>query len=244
MKSQAAARRDKPQPRYEHVKSHVLNLIEEGPLHPHDRLPSEHELVVALGVSRMTVNRALRELSVDGHIVRIAGVGTFVANKIPHSNLMQVRNISDEIHARGHEHTSKIYICEKVPANRHLAREMEVRPSDTLFHSLILHFESGQPIQMEDRYVDPRFAPNYLKTDFTRTTTNQYLISCGPVQGAEHIVRATSPTEKVRRRLKMEKGEPCLVIQRRTWSNGKPASFVELTHPGSRFELIGTVDEA
>jgi GntR family histidine utilization transcriptional repressor len=242
LKTQRTVHQNKPQPRYEYVKSHVLNLIEEGQLSPHDRLPSENELVIALGVSRMTVNRALTELSVNGDVVRIAGVGTFVAQALPHSNVMQVRNIADEIHGRGHEHTSKVYKCEEAQANRHLAHEMEIRLGDRVYHSLIMHFESGQPIQMEDRYVDPRFAPEYLQTDFTQTTAYVYLTSCGPVQGAEHIVRATRPTKTMRRRLKMNEGEPCLVIQRRTWSNGSIASYVELTHPGNRFELIGTMD--
>ena len=50
-------------PLYQMVKQHILSLIANGQWDEDRRLPSEHELVAALGVSRMTVNRALRELA-------------------------------------------------------------------------------------------------------------------------------------------------------------------------------------
>ena len=68
-------------PLYEKVKRHILTLIESGDWDPDRRLPSEHELVAELGISRMTVNRALRELSAEGYIQRISGVGSFVAER-------------------------------------------------------------------------------------------------------------------------------------------------------------------
>jgi GntR family transcriptional regulator, histidine utilization repressor len=37
----------------------------------------------------------------------------------------------------------------------------------------------------------------------------------------------------------MKNEEPCLVVTRRTWVQGRPVSFARLHHPGSRFELTG-----
>lgn len=234
---------NRAEPRYSQVKSHILGMIGDGQLKPNDRVPSEHELVDHLGVSRMTINRALRELADDGFVVRLAGVGTFVADSRPHSNVMRVRNIADEIHARGHTHSSKVLILEEVIADKRLIERLEVRPGDKLFHSLILHFESGQPIQLEDRYVCPRLAPDYLKMDFTKITPNVYLSSVAPLHNAEHVIVAAHPTQKIRRLLKMGQDEPCLIIRRRTWSDGRPVSLAELSHPGSTYELIGTIPD-
>lgn len=47
------------------------------------QIASETELVNILIVSRMTVNRALRELTAEGRLIRIQGRGTFVAKKSP-----------------------------------------------------------------------------------------------------------------------------------------------------------------
>lgn len=234
---------NRAQPRYGQVKSYLLQLISVGQLKPNDRVPSENELVAALGVSRMTVNRALRELSDEGYVVRLAGVGTFVSDSRPHSNVMRVRNIADEIRARGHAHSAQVITLEEVAADRRLVDRLEVRPGDRLFHSVILHLESGQPIQVEDRYVCPRLAPDYLNMDFTTITPNVYLTSVAPLHTAEHIIRAVHPTPQVRRLLGMSGNEPCLVIYRRTWTNGRPVSLAELSHAGSTYELIGTMSD-
>jgi GntR family transcriptional regulator, histidine utilization repressor len=234
---------NRAEPRYKQVKSHILRLIGDGHLEPNDRVPSEHELVDELGVSRMTVNRALRELAEGGIVVRLAGVGTFVADTRPHSDVLQVRNIADEIKSRGHAHSARIITLEEVAADQRLVERLAVRPGDKLFHSVILHLESGQPIQVEDRYVCPLLAPEYLEIDFTTVTPNVYLSRVAPLHTAEHVIRALLPTAKVRRLLKMDKDEPCLVIRRRTWSDGRPVSMAELSHPGSTYELIGTMSD-
>ena len=232
---------NRAQARYLQVKSHVLQMIHDGELKPNDRVPSENELVDALGVSRMTVNRAVRELADDGYVIRLAGVGTFVADARPHSDVLKVRNIADEIHARGHVHSAKVIKLEEIEADRRLVDKLELRPGDKLFHSLILHMESGKPIQLEDRYVCPRLAPKYLDMDFTKITPNVYLTKVAPLHTAEHIIRAVMPTHSVRRLLDMDEKEPCLVIRRRTWTEGRPVSLAELSHPGFTYELIGTI---
>ena len=53
----------------------------------------------------MTVQRALRELEEEGLIERRQGSGSYVAELHPISNLLQVRDIHDEILERGHTHT-------------------------------------------------------------------------------------------------------------------------------------------
>lgn len=241
--SQEAVSLNRAQARYLQVKSYLLQLIHDGELKPNSRVPSENELVEILGVARMTVNRAMRELADDGYVVRLAGVGTFVADSRPHSDVLKVRNIADEIRIRGHVHTADVLKLEEVVANQGLVDRLELRPGDKLFHSLILHLESGKPIQLEDRYVCPRLAPNYLDIDFTKITPNVYLTRVAPLHNAEHVIRAKKPTSKVKRLLNMNSDEPCLVILRRTWSQGRPVSFVELSHPGHTYELVGTMNE-
>ena len=67
----------KPQekPRYQQLKEMIIGRIMSGELQPRDRVPSENELVDAMKVSRMTANRALRELTDEGYVDRVAGRG-------------------------------------------------------------------------------------------------------------------------------------------------------------------------
>ncbi|HYL02733.1 MAG TPA: histidine utilization repressor [Steroidobacteraceae bacterium] len=223
--------------RYLQVKHFILERIAGGALRAGERVPSENELRRTLAVSRMTANRALCELAADGVLVRVAGVGTFVAEQRVHAHPLEVRNIADEIRARGHEHRVRVVALESVAARGELAERCGVRAGAPLDHSLLVHFEDGVPLQLEDRYVNPQVAPGYLRNDFSRTTPHEFLIQVAPLQRAEHTVRALVPERRVRRLLKLEAGEACLLIRRRTFSRGRIASVAELYHPGSRYEL-------
>ena len=62
---------DAATPLYERVKNHILSNIGSGAWSGDRRIPSENELVAELGISRMTVNRALRELTAAGETLAI-----------------------------------------------------------------------------------------------------------------------------------------------------------------------------
>lgn len=226
-------------PRYQQVKDLIIERIASGDLRPRDRVPSENELVESAGVSRMTANRALRELTSEGYVERRAGSGTYVADLKATSHLLEVRNIAAEVAHRGHAHSARVLQLERVKADGGVAEALDSGDGEDLFHVLLVHYEGGLPIQMENRYVVTGFAPEFLEQDFERTTPSAYLSDISPLTEAEHVVRAEQPDTLVREHLRMRADEPCLVVTRRTWSRGRPVTFASLHHPGSRFELTG-----
>ena len=226
-------------PRYRQLKELIIRRISTGELRPRDRVPSENELVDSTGVSRMTANRALRELTDEGYVERVAGVGTFVADLKTASHVLEVRNIADEVVLRGHDYAATVLLSEEAAADTNAAAALHVDVGTPLLHVRIVHFEDGAPVQLEDRYVVPDFAPEFLAQDFTSSTPSAYLSSISPLQEAEHVVRATMPDAMTRDSLDMRDGEPCLVVTRRTWAHERPVTFARLCHPGSRFELSG-----
>ena len=227
------------QPLYLKVKRHILDNIGSGKWAVSARVPSENEIVKTFGVSRMTANRALKELSDEGVLVRIAGVGSFVADRHARAHPLKIRGIADEIRERGHVHRAEIVSLERVRAAADLAEDFGVAPRSELYRSLIVHFENDRPVQLEDRYVSPVLAPGYLDVDFSRTTPYEYLIGVAPLQEVEHVLRAVMPDEKTRKLLAMKREEPCLLVIRRTWTHGAIASVARLYHPGSRYEMSG-----
>ena len=112
MSEQLTLSRATPAALYQQVKEHVLRKIAEGAWRAGDLVPSEQELVATFGVARMTVNRALRELAEQGSIVRVAGVGSFVAEEKPQSTLLRIANIVEEIRGRGHDHRFELLSCD------------------------------------------------------------------------------------------------------------------------------------
>jgi GntR family histidine utilization transcriptional repressor len=227
------------QPLYLQVKRHILDNIGSGKWSAATRVPSENEIVKSFKVSRMTANRALRELRDEGVLVRIAGVGSFVADRHAHAHPLQIRGIADEIRDRGHVHRAELVSLERVRAVANLAEDFGIAPRSELYCSLIVHFENDRPIQLEDRYVLPKLAPDYLSIDFSNMTPHDYLIKVAPLQEAEHVLRAEMPDERTRKLLAMKRDEPCLVIIRRTWTAGQIASVARLRYPGSRYEMSG-----
>lgn len=225
-------------PAYERVKQLITSGIAAGHWRSGDRLPSEHELVAALGLSRMTVNRAFRELATSGAVVRLIGVGTFVAPTKTTIPVLQVRNIADEIQLHGHRHRSDVIFARREPTTAVNAAFAGAFPGP-VFHSLVMHHADDIPIQLEDRYVDPVRAPKYLEQDFTALTPHTYLSAVAPLTRGHHVVEAVTGTDEECRLLRVEPAEPLLLIRRRTWSSDGLVSAVRLLHPGSRNRLEG-----
>ena len=226
-------------PRYQQLKDRIVGRIASGELKPGDRVPSENELAGTAGVSRMTANRALRELTDQGYLERIAGVGTFVSDRKAVSHVLEVRNIADEIERRGHRHSAVVLRCRREASAVDVARALQIEPGSPVFHLLVVHQENGIPIQLEERFVAVSFAPGLLSQDFREITPSAYLSGIAPLTEAEQAVRAIMPVASVRRNLAMDPREACLLVVRRTWAGGRPATYARLYHPGRRFELTG-----
>jgi GntR family transcriptional regulator, histidine utilization repressor len=225
------------QPLYAKVKDHILANIRSGAWKPGARVPSENELVESFGISRMTANRALRELTADGYLARVPGIGTFVKETPARSSLMELRNIAEEIEQRGHRYSSRVVSKGEVTATPALADEFEARPLDRLFHIVIVHEENGVPVQLEERYVNADLIPDFLAQDFARITPTAYLLTVTPVDELEHTVEALLATPAQQRLLDMGPLEPCLALHRRSWSRGKVATVATLLYPSSRYAL-------
>lgn len=224
-------------PIYERLKADIKQRIDSGEWPADHRIPSENELAETLGVSRMTANRALRELAMEGVIVRVQGRGSFVATRKRSSPFLGVRNIADEIAERGSQHTSQVILAQTEICGHELAEALDVAVGTQAFHSVILHREDDLPIQLEDRYVNAAMAPDYLGQDFRVITPNAYLTKVAPISHTEQFVEAVLPQPWECRHLAIARSEPCLLIRRRTWSGEQIVTSVRLLYPGSRYRL-------
>ncbi len=84
-----------------------------------------------------------------------------------------------------------------------LADVMQVAARMKLFHSQVLHFENDEPVQLEERWVNPAVAPDYAEQDFTNTTPNLYLMRAAPLQRVEYRIEAAAPAPVGREQLRM-----------------------------------------
>ena len=226
-------------PAYERVKTHIQTQISRGIWRAGDAVPSETALQQQFKISRMTVNRALRELAAEGMVTRVQGSGTRVANLHRIASRLTIRDIHDEVAERGHIHTTQVLLVAAEKAGAGVAGALSLRAGAKVFHTVLIHFENGVPIQLEDRYVNPAAAPDYLGVDFTRTTPAHHLLNHAPLTEASYSIEACLPTDEEATHLALNKGEPCLAMLRRTVSGAHVASWARLLYPGSRYSFAG-----
>jgi GntR family histidine utilization transcriptional repressor len=226
-------------PLYQQVKEYILERINDSTMLPGMRIESEAELVASLNVSRMTVNRALRELTAEGRLKRIQGCGTFIADKKPQASLLQIQSIAEEIRGRGGAYSCTVHLLQEEKAQPSVAAAMQLKPYTPVFHSIIVHKDNNVPIQLGCRYTNPEIAPNFLKQDFNQITVSEFLLSIAPVTAVEHIVEALIPEPWIRDLLEINGSEPCLALHRKTWVGDKVATSSIFYSPGSRYTLGG-----
>lgn len=224
-------------PLYRQIERYLLERIRSGAFPVDHQIPGEEQLARDFGVSRMTANKAICELVNEGYLLRRPGLGTFVTDRKAESSLLEIHNIADEVRSRGHAYGNDVICRETIEADDEMALQLEVRPGTPIFHTLLVHRENEVPIQLEDRYVNPRWVPHYLDTDFAVHTPNEILVDACPISTMEHVVEAMLASERIAGLLEMAPTEACLSMVRRTWSSGHLISYARLIHPGDRYKL-------
>jgi GntR family histidine utilization transcriptional repressor len=221
---------------YERIKTAIRHKVRAGEWKPGDKIPSENDLARTMKASRMTVNRALREMSEQGELIRRGGVGTFVAEPRPASTLLMIARIGDEIRARGHRYDWSVIKKGREKASAEVAAALDLEEGSPVFHIVCVHRENGLPVQLEDRHVNPICVPRFLDQTFDRQPPSEYLLSVLPADEIEHTVDAVLPNAEAKL-LMVAKSEPCLLLTRRTWSGATPVTFARLLYPASRYRL-------
>ncbi|MEW6981036.1 histidine utilization repressor [Colwelliaceae bacterium 6471] len=224
-------------PKFSIIKQHICDNIESGLWPQHSKVPSENELAAEFNVSRMTARRALQELTEQGLLVRSQGAGTFVATFKSQSSLLEIRNIADEIADRGHQYSAIQLELKAVKVNEEIAILLDVAQDESVFYSAVLHLENGDPIQLEQRYVNCQLIPDYTQQNFTKITPHEYLSAKAPLTEATHEIEAVLAPKEICQALEITTAQPCLQIKRRTWSNQGVVSLAIITSPGSKYRL-------
>jgi GntR family histidine utilization transcriptional repressor len=227
------------QSRFIVIKSALIDSIETGQLKPGDKVASENKLAQQFSVSRMTSRRAITELVTEGILFRSQGLGTFVSDHRPMSSILNIRSIDEEIFQRGHRYSAKVISVQSIPADEEQGALLGIKLANTVFKTQIVHLENDLPVQLEDRLVNPEWAPMYLDQDFEHITTSRYLSLVAPLTEADHVVEAIIAKQEICNLLQIKQSQACLKVSRRTFSSKGIVSYAQLYHPGNRYRIGG-----
>ncbi|PCC14440.1 histidine utilization repressor [Pseudoalteromonas sp. JB197] len=226
-------------PKFAQIKQFIVDKISSATWQENQRVPSENELSNQFAVSRMTARRALSELTEAGILTRSQGLGTFVASFKSQSSLLEIKNIADEVKERNGNYSCTVLALESLPAITSIAIALGIKVNSTVYRSVLLHNENTKPLQIEERFVNPTFATQYLQQNFTLLTPHEYLSNVAPLTQATHTVEAIMPNKQMCQWLNLSSQEPCLQLIRRTWSSNGIVSYARLVSPGSKYRLGG-----
>ncbi len=225
---------------YSVIQGWLRQGIREGRWRAGDRLPTEAQLVEQFGVSRMTVNRALRELQLEGLLRREQGRGSFVAPLERVAARLELRDLHADVAARGHHYEAEVLHLREQQADSDVAHALGIVLGAPVFFAQLLHREQGEALQLESRWVLPQAAPKFLQQDFKAITPTAYLLQVAPLTAAQYQIEALAANAWQAKHLNIELGSPCLMVQRLSHGLHGPVSWARLLHPGRRYVLQGS----
>ena len=221
-----------------------MDRIGSGALKPNDKTESENELARRFGVSRLTVQRAIRELVAEGRLTRVQGSGTFVAPKPKGFSLFEVRDIAEEVRQQGGDPRTVVLIQRQCMAEEKVRSLLELAEGEPVFEAVLLRKNGDQPVAIETRYVRRESYRDFLEHDFEKESIYEFLASHSVLGELETTLSATLPDPLTCQRLNIRPGDPCLCLERRNRVDGKVLTLSCFTFAGSRMSLSSTYSAA
>jgi GntR family transcriptional regulator len=225
-----------PVPKHAQLREILLELVERE-LEADAPLPSERELCLRYGISRMTVRQALDALAAEGRVYRVPGKGTFVSRPKIQMNLA-LTSFSQDMRDRGLEPSSRELAHETAPASAVLAAELGVEPGD-LVHSLHrLRTANGTPMALERSHVPARLAPDLLAKRLEGRSLYETLADYGlaPDRG-EQTIEAGLADARQAELLGLEPGSAVLLLQRHAYAGDDLVEYAVSTYRADRYRL-------
>jgi GntR family transcriptional regulator len=220
------------------TRERVLELVE--PLSVGDSIPSERQLGIDLGVSRLTVRAALDELVREGYLVRRRGAGTFVA--LPKvAKGIDISSFSDDMRARGLTPESRTLDLRVEMAGARLGRILHVSPSEKILSVKRLRLADGDPMAIELLHTRASLVPGLTGEDleansFYDLLASRYGIS---IVGGTQTVEPTVTNEEESASLGVPLHSPALLFERLTRSStGDLVEFTSSTYRGDRYRIV------
>jgi GntR family transcriptional regulator len=220
------------------TRERVLDLIEA--LAPGDAIPSERQLSVDLGVSRLTVRAALDDLVREGYLVRRRGAGTFV-NEPKVAKGLTIASFSDDMRERGMKPASRTLDLAVVPAGARLGRILHVSPSEPVAVVKRLRLADGEPMAIELLHVRQSLVPGLTADDLEENSFYDLLAARYAIEivGGTQTVEPTVTNEEESDALGVPLHSPALLFERVTRSQqGDILEFTSSTYRGDRYRLV------
>ncbi|SFU74756.1 GntR family transcriptional regulator [Pseudoduganella namucuonensis] len=219
-------------PLYAQIKEALRAKIVDGTYAPHQRLPSESEMMAAFGVSRITVRQAIRDLQNEGLLFSVHGKGTFVALPKVSQELTHLQGFNEAMHQLGHETFSDVYGLTAVKGDALVCAKLDLKTGAPVTEIRRVRYLNREPVSVDVSYLPHEIGARLSKTGLRDRDLFSLLENelGQPLHSADVEINASSANEEVALRLQVPNQSPILRIERLTYATPTQPLVFEYLH--------------
>ncbi len=228
-------------PIYLQIKDQLLAAIDQGQFQPGQKIPSARHLSEQVGVSRLTVLQALRELVRLRRLFTVTGKGTFVGRvEKLEPNIRTVWGFTDTFHNQGYRTGAQLVRFDVINADSAAAQALQVPEKTPLYRMTRKRLLNDQPVGIETSHLVQAEFPglesfNWNKESLYTILRERY--GKEPVCGVNYV-EAAAADETIARLLSIPKNTPVLATERITCvSDLHPIELVRAVYRADRMRL-------
>jgi GntR family histidine utilization transcriptional repressor len=223
---------------HKRILNDVQDNIISGLWRPGFRIPFETEMAKTYDCSRMTVNKALTQLTRSGLLERHRKSGTFVKAPQSLSAALEITDIKKEVEDTGQRYGYRLLSdTQRLPTQLDHTR-FGTKRVGAIRAIVCLHTAEAVPFCFEQRLVNLDAVPEIEAEVFTKDAPGTWLLQAVPWNAAEHRILASAATKEVAQALEIARGEACLVVERKTQTGRGVVTWARLSYPGTQHRLF------
>ncbi len=148
-------------PIWQQIYDHILGLIETSFLAPGSQLPGENHMAEKLGVTRITLRRALQQLQREGHLTARKGVGVFVRSLPSVFTVRDDRPFLQNFNARGREIVTQTLVLCRETVTTAAAKKLNLSEGEEIIRLCRTRSADGQPLYVNTKVFPGRPFPDF-----------------------------------------------------------------------------------
>ncbi|UDM31904.1 GntR family transcriptional regulator [Lentilactobacillus laojiaonis] len=226
-------------PIYIQIHNEIKTNIEDGKWKIGDRIPSERELSIDFGVSRMTLRQAIQTLVDEGILERRVGSGTYVANQKVQEKMSTVTSFTDLMLAQNKVPSSKTISYHIMEPSLSEVEILGIKENEPVLRMERIRYGDNVPICFEVATIPEKFIDGLDKSEVTSSLYQSLEQKNNMIIGkAQQTISSTLAAEKIAEYLDIKRSDPILMLRQTTYlKNGKPFEYVRTQYVADRFEF-------
>lgn len=225
-------------PVYIQIHDQIKEGIEKGEWQIGDRLPSERELAVTFGVSRMTLRQAIQTLADEGILERKIGSGTYVARKKVQEKMTGTTSFTEIMLSQNRKPSSKTISYFVTQPSSSEFEKLQLQEGDMILRMERIRYADDVPICFEVASIPYSLVENYSKREITESFYKTLEEKGEKIGHANQTISAMLASEQIAEYLQVKRGDAILRMRQLSFlEDQRPFEYVRTQYVGNRFEF-------